>query len=71
MGRFTLSTLNSLEPSIHSIIKEGLGFSEPTLLESSMNVVQQGGGIEEITSMYNKFLMLNFICNDLRRLQSD
>ena len=50
MGRFTAPTLAALEPHIHSVIKDGLGFSEPTLLQSSVNVIQEGGGVEEIKS---------------------
>ena len=42
------SHLRELEPSIHSLIKKQLGFSEPTLLKASMNCLQQGGNRDDL-----------------------
>ena len=34
----------------HSLLQEGLGFSEPTLLQAALNCVQEGGGTEDVKS---------------------
>ncbi len=47
-SRFAPSTLATLEPSIHSAVREELGFSEPKVLAAAMEVVQAGGGTEDI-----------------------
>ena len=51
MERFSPSTLSQLEPTIHGIIKKVLGFSEPSLLQTAINTVQQGGLEKDIASM--------------------
>ena len=32
------------------LFQEGLGFSEPTLLQAAINCVQEGGGTEDVKS---------------------
>lgn len=48
--RFTSTTLSQLEPCVHKVIKDGLGFPEPTLLQQAINCVQEGGNTEEVKS---------------------
>ncbi len=50
MSRFSPSTLEQLETEVHHVIKDNLGFSEPTLLQAALNCVQQGGGSEDVKS---------------------
>jgi hypothetical protein len=35
---------------VHKVIKDGLGFPEPTLLQQAINCVQEGGNTEEVKS---------------------
>ena len=41
--------LNELEVSVHHLIKKQLGFSEPTILQVSLNCLKQGVEKEELT----------------------
>ena len=50
------SLLRELEPSIHTLIKKQLGFSEPTLLSASLNCLQQGGDKDELSRKFKHFL---------------
>ncbi len=47
-GRFAPATLAKLEPSVHTAIKESLGFSESTLFEAAIQCVQQGKDQQQI-----------------------
>ncbi len=47
-SRFAPSTLSKLEPSVHAVVKEMLGFSEPKVLQATMDAVQAGGDTEDI-----------------------
>ena len=53
-SRFSSSVLGQLEPQIHSLIKDSLGFSEPTLLQAAVNTIQEGGEEKEIKGKFFK-----------------
>jgi len=56
LGRFTSTTLSKIEPCVHGVIKEGLGFAEPTLLQTALNCVQEGGGTEDVKKRLSNVL---------------
>jgi hypothetical protein len=41
--------VEDLEPRIHSIIKNQLGFSEPSLLNAAIHVITNGASREALT----------------------
>ncbi len=47
-SRFAPATLSRLEPSVHAVVKDELGFSEPRVLHAAMEMVQAGGGVEHL-----------------------
>lgn len=49
-SRFSSSVLTQLETSIHGVIKDSLGFSDPNLLQAALNTIQEGGEEKDIKS---------------------
>ena len=60
------SHLRELEPSIHSLIKKQLGFSEPTLLKASMNCLQQGGNRDDLEGKKIDFSFRLYVNSSVR-----
>ena len=47
---FSAAAIAELEPSIHNIIKQHLGFSEPTLITAAVNAIQDSLNPDQMTS---------------------
>ena len=52
-SRFSPHSLQQLEPLVFKCIKDAMGFSEPSLLESAMDTIQRNGEERHIKSEFN------------------
>ena len=53
-ARFAPQTLSELEPAIHGLIKDTLGFSEPGLVQSALRCIQDLGDEEDLRMRFKE-----------------